>query len=120
MVEDSPPPFIVIRTPKRKDVYDRGLELVGLVQKVLDGSTARFHLKDRLDRHVTALVFELSRAREAGRVTRWRHYRKAYDLACDCATILDILHHQRAAAPDDLEPARKLMHDVLGELHALG
>jgi len=120
MHEDSPPPFIVIRTPKRKDVYEHTLELVGLVQKLLDSTTARFHLKDRLDRAVTALVFELSRARHEGRVTRWRHYRKAHQLASDCATILDILHHQKAAPDGDLEPARTLVHDVLAELHALG
>src|SRR5262249_10601793 len=73
MREDSPPPFIVTRTPAppKLDVYDRALELVGLVQKLLDTTTARFHLKDRLDRLATTLVFELSRARHAVRAVRW-------------------------------------------------
>ena len=120
MHEDSPPPFIVIRTPKRPDVYDRTLELVELVQRILDGASARFHLKDRLDRVVTSLVFELSRAKHGVKTTRWRHYRRAHELASDCATILDILVHQQAAALGDLEPARKLVHELLADLNALG
>lgn len=122
MHEDSPPPFIVIRTPVRPpaDVYDRALELVGLVQKLLDHATARFHLKDRLDRSVTALVFELSRVKQTARSGRWRHYRRAHDLANDCATILDILQHQNAAAPTYLVPVRRLIHELVAELSTLG
>lgn len=120
MHEDSPPPFIVIRTPKRPDVYDRTLELVAIVQRILDGTTARFHIKDRLDRVVTSLVFELSRAKHAVRTARWRHYRRGHELASDCATILDILLHQQAAPADDLDAARKLVHDLLADLNTLG
>jgi hypothetical protein len=120
MHEDSPPPFIVIRTPKRRTPYDRSLELVGVVQKLLDVTKARFHLKDRLDREMTALVFELSNVRHQAKSVRWRHYRAAHKLANDCATILDILAHQEAAPTADLETARKAMHDLLAELHALG
>lgn len=122
MPEDSPPPFIVIRTPVRPvpDVYERALELVGLVQKLLDHATARFHLKDRLDRTVTALVFELSRVGRAPRPARWRHYRRAHDLANDCETILDILQHQSAAAATHLVPARSLVRELVAELSRLG
>jgi hypothetical protein len=120
MVEESPPPFIVIRTPPRAAVYERALELVGLVQQLLDVTKARFHLKDRLDRMTTALVFELSKARSLPNSARWRHYRKAHDLATDCATILDILLHQKAAPADDLERTRKLVHELVAELLNLG
>jgi hypothetical protein len=122
MHEDSPPPFIVIRTPARPKVeaYDRALELVGLVQKLLDSSTARFHLKDRLDRCATTLVFELSRAKQAVRTVRWRHYRRAHEAASDCATILDILVHQKAAATIDLESTRTLVRALVEELSTLG
>ena len=120
MHEDSPPPFIVIRTPKRRSTYERTLELVGLVQQLLDHTKARFHLKDRLDRAATALVFELSKVRHLPNSVRWRHYRKAQDLANDCATILDILGHQQAAPVDDLDAARKVVHDLLAELSTLG
>ena len=120
MHEDSPPPFIVIRTPKRRSAYERTLDLVAAVQKLLDHTKARFHLKDRLDRVVTALVFELSKVRHLPNSVRWRHYRKAQDLANDCATILDILAHQQAAPPDDLAAARRLVHDLLSDLSGLG
>src|SRR5687768_4580183 len=117
MHEDSPPPFIVIRTPVRPggDVYDRALELVGLVQNLLDHTTARFHLKDRLDRAVTALVFELSRVKHTAKSVRWRHYRRAHDLANDCATILDILQHQQAAAAATLMSVRSLVRELVAE-----
>jgi len=120
MHEDSPPPFIVIRTPKPRAPYERSLELVGIVQKLLDQTKARFHLKDRLDRAMTSLVFELSKARREPNSVRWRHYRAAHKLANDCATILDILAHQEAAPTTDLENARTAMHDLLADLHALG
>lgn len=123
MHEDSPPPFIVIRTPPVRpagEVYDRALELVGLVQGLLDHTTARFHLKDRLDRAVTALVFELSRVEHTARSARWRHYRRAHELARDCATILDILQHQNAATAAHLTPVRSLVHDLVAELSRLG
>jgi len=122
MHEDSPPPFIVIRTPARlqPDVYDRALELVGCVQTLLDHTTARFHLKNRLDRAVTALVFEMSKARQQPNRIRWRHYRIAHDHASDCATILDILTHQRAAPAADLAAARVVVDDLLAALSTLG
>jgi hypothetical protein len=120
MVEDSPPPFIVIRTPRRKTAYERALDLVGCVQSVLDHAKARHHVKDRLDRVVTALVFELSKLKLVRNSQQWRHVRSAQDLAHDCATILDILAHQQAAPVDELEAARKLVHDLLAELARLG
>ena len=69
---------------------------------------------------MTSLVFELSKASREARSVRWRHYRAAYKLANDCATILDILAHQEATPTDELEAARNGMHDLLAELHALG
>lgn len=122
MHEDSPPPFIVIRTPAppQLDAYDRALALVGVVQGLLERAQARFYLKDRLDRAMTSLVFELSRARHAVKPTRWRHHRRAHELACDCATILDILRHQNAANVDDLQRAQQMLHDLLADLGRLG
>jgi hypothetical protein len=120
MHEDSPPPFIVIRTPARRSAYERALELVGIVQRVLDHATARFHLKDRLDRAATALVFEIAAAHQLAPSQRWRHYRKAQSFALNTATIIDILTHQHAAPAEDLEAARKLVHDLLAELTGLG
>ena len=125
MHEDSPPPFIVIRTPKRRTPYERSLELVAVVQKLLDVTKARFHLKDRLDRAMTALVFELSNVRHQPRSVRWRHYRAAHKLANDCATILDILAHQEAAPVADLEAHQlrieagglRVVDRVVGEHH---
>src|SRR5690348_1454568 len=116
MVEDSPPPFIVIRTPRRKDAYDRALELVAIAQRLLATATARFHLKDRLDRTVTSLVFELGKARHLPSSLRWRNLRKAEDLATECATILDILRHQHAAAATDLDAAQDVLRELLAEL----
>ncbi|HEY5951620.1 MAG TPA: hypothetical protein VIV40_39270 [Kofleriaceae bacterium] len=120
MHDDSPPQFIVIRTPRSGQPYDRALALVGRVQHLLDHTTARFHLKDRLDRAVTALVFEMSKARLEPPSLRWKHYRAARNLANDCATILDILAHQQAAPTDDLDATRNVVRELLAELATLG
>ena len=121
MREDSPPPFIVFRTPARTvDVYGKALELVGQLHRMLERASARFHLKDRLDRAATGLVFEIARGRDEVRQFRWRHYRKAHRLVSDIATILDILAHQQAAPSQDLDSSRTLVRELLAELAALG
>lgn len=118
MTEDSPPPFITIRTPKQ-EVYDRALALAGELHRVIEHANARFHLKDRLDRCATNLVFELARARREIRSRSWRNYRRAHELATDCATILDLFEHQGAVPGQDLLAVRTLLHDVLSELAPL-
>ena len=116
MVEDRPP-FITFR---RREVYDRALALAGEIHRLLEHASARFHLKDRLDRAATGLVFELARARGEIRSRAWRNYRRAHQLATDCATILDLFEHQSAVAKQDLAPVRTLLHDVRAELASLG
>lgn len=115
MREDSPSHFITIRTP-RHDVYDRALALVGELHRIIEHAGTRFHLKDRLDRAATGMVFELARAKREIRSRSWRNYRRAHELATDCATILDIFEHQGAVAKEDLLAVRTLLHDVLSEL----
>jgi hypothetical protein len=122
--DDSPPPFIVIRTPAaisqhlRVKPYRRGLELVGLVAEIVEVASARFYLKDRLDRAATNLVFALGRAEDA-RIGKWRDYRTAVGHASDVATLLDILEHQRAVAPQLLEKAQRATRDLLADISPL-
>lgn len=116
MSEPSPPPFIVFRAPKARAPYQRALDLVGLVHELIDKATARFHLKDRLDRATTQLVFELGRAEAAGSLIRWRHVRAASVHAGDVATVLDILAAQRAAPVDELERAQAAVRDLRADL----
>ena len=107
MREDSPASFIRFRQPRPKlDAYGLALELTGRIQNVLEHATARFHLRDRLDRYATAIVIELSRAEWDVRSNRWRYSRKALKLATDVTAVLDILAAQRAVPLEYLEPAR--------------
>lgn len=122
MVEDSPP-FIVIRTPPpaakpeaKLDPYEQGLELIGVVHRIIGNAATRFYLKDRLDRATTGLVFELGRARTQVTTVRWRNIREAQAHATDCATVLDILVHQAAAPAEDLERARTLVRELIASL----
>lgn len=119
MHEDSPPPFIVFRTPRpaSRSPYDRALELVGQVHGIVGTATTRFYLKDRLDRAATGLVFELGRL--AASTQKWKTYRQAQQHAADVATVLDILVHQKAAPVTDLDKARALVRELLAELDPL-
>jgi hypothetical protein len=116
MHEDSPVPFITIRTPTPRDLYERALDLAGQIHNVLERAATRFHLKDRLDRASTGLVFELARARREIRSRSWRNYRRAQELATDIATILDLFEHQGVIVAHDLRPLRTLLHEVLEDL----
>lgn len=117
MHDESPAPFIVIRTPApKREPYDLALELVGVVHDLVDKAAARFYVKDRLDRAATGLVFELGRAAADVPMRRWRSYRAAQRHAADCATLLDILVHQRAAPLDELDRARARVRELLSEI----
>ena len=121
MTEDSPPPFIVFRTPASRPAsrtpYDRALELVGQVHGIVGAATSRFYLKDRLDRAAVGLVFELGRL--AHSTQKWKTYRAAHQHASDVATVLDILMHQKAAPAGDLEKAGGLVRELLADLDPL-
>ena len=128
MPEDSPPPFIVIRTPaaipsistdaRTGQAYQRALAIVGMVSEILELSTARFYLKDRLDRAATSVVFALGRAVEV-RHGRWKELRSAQGAAAQLATLLDIFAHQRAAAPQLLEKAQRGVRELLDDISPL-
>lgn len=131
MPEDSPPPFIVIRTPatippatssdaRASQAYQQALAIVGQVSEILDASTARFYLKDRLDRAATSVVFALGRAAQAGvRFGRWKEFRAAQGSAVQLATLLDIFAHQRAAAPQLLTKAQRAVRELLEDISPL-
>lgn len=127
MPEDSPPPFIVIRTPTaissvamRQTPYQQALAIVGLVSEILETSTVRFYLKDRLDRAATSVVFALGRAAQGTvRFGRWKEFRAAQGSAAQLATLLDIFAHQRAAAPQLVGQAQRGVRELLEDISPL-
>lgn len=92
MRDDSPTRFVRF---KKKKIYDRSLEVLVQVQNTLDHAKVRHHLKDRLDRGVTALVMEIARADMELPSQRWRPYRAAHRIALDIMVQLDILAAQQ-------------------------
>ena len=124
MHEDSPPPFIVIRTPRAPDIdgYEYALAFAGMVHEIVHKASSRYYLKDRLDRVATSLVFELGRAARTPPPLRWRNYRTAEQLLQDAEIVLDLFVHQKAAPELELERARVALHQLLGyvALHSKG
>ena len=86
--------------------------------EILETSTARFYLKDRMDRAATSVVFALGRAVEV-RYGRWKEFRSAQGAAAQLATLLDIFAHQRAAVPQLLGEAQRGVRDLLEDLSPL-
>jgi hypothetical protein len=124
VTDDSPPPFIVFRAPRKPEVaervYETSLELAGFVHQVLEQLPARFHHKNLLDRGVTYVTLELARANAAVRPGRWRYYRTALLHATDCATILDLLDRQHPdAANVNLDLARRTARKLMADLSPL-
>ena len=119
MTEDSPPPFIVFRTPAPRPAsrtpYERALEL---------RRTGARHRRGR-DEPVLSEGPAGSRRRRArlrglGRLAhsnqKWKTYRAARQHASDVATVIDILTHQNAAPAADLEKAGVLVRELLADL----
>jgi hypothetical protein len=118
---NTPPDFIVIRVPAQVlpvDVYALALELVERVHVVLEHTTARFHLKDRLDKSVAAIALRLARAQIDIRPNRWRHARDVIELVTDAVTMLDILARQHATSKlVELDQARAFARSLLTALY---
>jgi len=119
-MEDSPPDFITFRTPDRGgkvDVYQLALALVEHVHVVVEATTARFHLKDRLDRYTTQVAMRLARAQTAIKPNRWRDYRDIIEHLTDVATMLDIVDRQRvSSARAELASARAITRQLVDAL----
>ena len=120
MDDDSPPEFITIRTPGERvivDVYQLALDLVEQVHTVLEATTARFHLRDRLDRYVTQVAMRLARSQHELKTQRWRDYRDIVEHLTDVATMLDIVDRQKAStATTELAQARALARRLIDSL----
>jgi hypothetical protein len=126
MEDDTPPGFITIRTPLGRqepvayDVYEVALELARLVQLVLETCSARFYLKDRLDRAATTVALQIARASRGTPRERWVAYREVLVAVTDIGTLLDILDKQRATTrPGDLSAARYVAERLASELEPL-
>jgi hypothetical protein len=125
MEDDSPPGFITIRTPQTRvpvtyDVYEVALELARLVQLVLESCSARFYLKDRLDRAATTVALQIARASRGVPSERWIAYREVLAAVTDIGTLLDILDKQQATTrTGDLAAARYVARQLAIELEPL-
>src|SRR5258706_9691319 len=119
----TPPDFVVIRVPEHvlpSDVYALALELVERVHVVLDHTTARFHLKDRLDRATCMIAMRVARAQLDIKPNRWRHARDVVETVTDVVTMLDILDRQKASAKIvELDQAPAFARSLLAELRPL-
>src|SRR6267154_5631003 len=117
---DTPPDFIVIRAPLPllpNDAYALALELCERVHVVLEHTTARFHLKDRLDKATAAIALRVARAQLDIKPNRWKHARDVIEHVTDVVTMLDILDRQRATSKIvELDQARAFARSLRASL----
>jgi hypothetical protein len=116
-MDDSPPPFIVFYSPlPAQRAYRQALDLVEHVHHVLlAADSARYQIKDQLERVTTALALGTSRAANEVRNVQWRTYRGLVALVNDCIAFLDILG-KKGCTSDRLEPARECARQLMAEL----
>ena len=121
-MEESPPPFIIFRSPKleRVDVYQLALDFTASIERLLKGTEARFFMKDRLDRNATGIAMQVAQAiNDLAPSGRRASYRKAYALAVDCSTILDILARRSDVDQSVATQAQQLVARLLTNLDTL-
>ena len=115
MREDSPP-FIRFRQPAPAgDPYALALAFAADAARVIERTPARVHVRDRLDRLVTAIVVEMARASGELASRRWRHAREALRWARDCAALLDLVAAQGAPG-QDVAAARSSAQQLIAAL----
>jgi four helix bundle protein len=102
---------------QRHGVYEQALQLTALVDRLIETTEARFHLKDTLDKSSTVIALRIAQAAgEFSKGERRRQYRVARRAATDCTAILDILARRKGADPAVLEPARQLVITLVAQL----
>jgi hypothetical protein len=118
-MDDSPAPFIVFK-PSKPELYEVALELVGLVHSVIESAdTVRYHLKDRLDRHTSAIAMALANVTDDPPAARWPRYRRALDLATASQILLDIMARQGCPPTVELSRTRETLANLVTALAPL-
>lgn len=102
----------------RLDVYQRALELLDLVDRIVEQMPpGRAHLKDQLDRAATSIILNVAEgAGEYSLADKHRFYRMARRSATESAAILDIVHRRGHPAPELLQQARDLLVRIVSML----
>ena len=102
----------------RLDVYQRALELLDLIDRVVDAMpSGRAHLKDQLDRAATSIVLNIAEgAGEFSLPDKQRFYRIARRSATESAAILDIIRRRGHCGTDLLVQARDLLVRIVSML----
>ncbi len=102
---------------QRTGVYEQALAFSEQVDTIVETITARFHLKDLLDKSATIVALRIAQAAgETSKAERRRQYRVARRAATDCAAILDILARRKGVEPEQIAPARQLVMALVSEL----
>ena len=102
---------------QRTGVYEQALAFSEQVDTIVETTTARFHLKDLLDKSATVVALRIAQAAgETSKAERRRQYRVARRAATDCAAILDILARRKGVEPAQIAPARQLVMALVSEL----
>jgi four helix bundle protein len=124
-MEDSHPFAVTFRddnpdAKQRLGVYEQALRLTELVDRLIETTEARFHLKDTLDKASTVIALRIAQAGgETSKGERRRQYRVARRAATDCAVVLDILGRRKGADPAVLGPARQHVITLVTQLAVL-
>lgn len=124
-MDESPPPFIVFRSPKVErtkadDVYQLALDFTSKVELVLQKTEARFFMKDRLDRNSAQIAVHIAQAvNDLAPGGRRKSYRQAHALAVDCSTVLDILARRSDVDRPVVQAAQQLLSELLANLDHL-
>lgn len=121
-MDESPPPFIVFRSPKveRVDCYQLALDFTAKVELVLQKTEARFFMKDRLDKSSAGIAVHIAQAvNDLAPAGRRKSYRLAHALAVDCSTVLDILARRSDVDRTVVNAAQKLLSELLSNLDHL-
>jgi len=116
---------VTLRTPIRIetatfDVYEVALELARLVAEVIDATSARFLIRDRLDRAAMAVALQIGRASREVAFERRKAYREVLATVTDIGTLLDVLDKQQGTnRPGTLSAARYVAGRLAAELEPL-
>ena len=102
----------------RLDVYQRALELLDLIDRIVEQMPAgRAHLKDQLDRAATSIVLNIAEgAGEFSLADKQRFYRMARRSATESAAVLDVIRRRGHAPGELLDQARELLIRIVSML----
>ncbi|MCX6377767.1 MAG: four helix bundle protein [Armatimonadetes bacterium] len=105
---------------QKLNVYQEAVRFVAWADELIQSIQRGVAAKDQLDRASTSVPLNIAEGNGRFSVKdRCRFLSNAYGSAVECAACLDVLVAKKLATPEDIEPGKRTLKDIVSMLVGL-